>query len=709
MGLLKLLCSLLIGLPYALSARVSLHGLFGDHMVLQQSSLTPVWGWADPGEPVAVSASWDQQRIQTYADSRGRWRVDLATPAAGGPFVLRVEGRDNSLAVSDVLVGEVWLAAGQSNMAWPLSASAGGDSIAALAQDPHLRFFQVPQEVALTARADVRGRWVPVAPASAGSHSAVAYYFAQTLRQRLGVPVGIIQSTWGGTPAEAWTSREALRSDTALRPLLDAFDERLRRYRADPSLPDPLTSGSPAALFHTMIAPLVPYSIEGVIWYQGESNTHDAYLYRRLFPALIQDWRRQWGWRLSFYFVQIAPFRYDVPLSGAAVREAQAMALALPNTGMVSTLDLGDPDDIHPRRKREVGERLARWALYRNYGQDSVAVSGPLYAGTVRRGTRLGAWFTQGSGLYLRGEAGLEVAGSDRRFFPAQPQIEGDTLWLASDSVAAPEALRYAFADTACAALYNAVGLPAPPFRSDDWPLFIARPRIEATFLPDQNSYRVAVSYPLRIPHQLCVSSDGSDPDTTHLYQGATTVPAPAQIRARVYLDGQPDPQVVSDDLLLHAGMRARVLRMTPLDPRYPGKGATTVIDGLQGSEQYDDGRWLGFEGKDWELLLDFGRTIRLHRVQATFLADHPVWIIHPQTVELSASRRGRKYDTWPVLELEQKTAPDYRGISACLWVGRGQRIRYLRIVATGTGALPDWHPAAGRPGWLFVDEVMVE
>ncbi len=648
-GALLLLAAAAAAAPPA-DRQLALPALFGDRMVLQRGVELPVWGTAPSGAAVVVELAG--QRRQTRADADGAWSLRLAPLAAGGPHELVVTA-GRTLRFTDVLVGEVWLASGQSNMEMPL---AGWGRVLdyeleiARADYPEIRLFQVERQTAPRPRADVRSAgWESCSPESVAEFSSTAYFFGRRLHRELGVPIGLIHSSWGGTAAEAWTSAETLRRMAEFRPAVEAVsattDEQLaameraweaalagrrtamaardaglagdpprwaapelddsawatmelpanwedaglaeldgvvwfrravelpaawaasdlvlslgpiddadetffngrrigstsgwselRRYRVPAALvrpgrnliavrvldtlysgglwgepddlrlagpdgpplelagswryrvgldagelaplpPAPHSPHRPSVLYNAMLRPLAPFAIRGVIWYQGESNVERAAQYRRLFPALIRDWRATWRQpELPFYFVQLASFLPREAEPGdsawAELREAQRGALSLPATGMAVAIDIGDADDVHPKNKQEVGNRLARLALRRLYGRE-IADSGPLYRELRHEGDRIRLLFDHAAGgLEAKGGAltGFAVAGADRRFRWADARIDGDAVVVWSAEVPRPVAVRYGWADNPAANLYNAAGLPASPFRTDDWP-----------------------------------------------------------------------------------------------------------------------------------------------------------------------------------------------------------------------------------------------
>jgi sialate O-acetylesterase len=653
---LALTASLLLLILAPAKADVRVPALIGDNMVLQQGRRVRVWGWAEPGERVTVT--FRGEKATATADARGRWEVSTGPHKAGGPFELTVAGR-NTLTFRNVLVGEVWVCSGQSNMEWSLVNAQDGAKESAAADYPFIHLFTVTKKTSATPLEDVEGRWVVTTPKEAAQFSAVGYFFGRELHKRLNVPVGLIHTSWGGTPAEAWTSRAVLAADPTLKPILERYDRQLtdlprlqreyeaaqaewarkymtedagnkgeaegyakpgfdaavwkgmrlpqfwesagldvdgvvwfrrevevpafwagkdltlklgaiddfdttyfngervgstgadtpnawvalREYRvpgslvragrntvavrvydrmggggfgggemslapvgaakadavtldgewsykeeatvpsrridwgSQPQAPGPANPNSPTVLYNAMLAPLTPYAIRGAIWYQGESNAGRAYQYRVLFPAMIRDWRAAWGeGDFPFYFVQLANWKArpqdSIDSEWAELREAQTLTLRTPHTGMAVTIDIGNPEDIHPRNKLDVGLRLARWALADTYGM-RLEKSGPLYDSFKVEGDKVRISFKHAGGLKTRdgaAPAGFYVAGADRRFVPAEARIEKGEVVAWSKDVPAPVAVRYAWADNPTVNVYNSDDLPASPFRTDDWP-----------------------------------------------------------------------------------------------------------------------------------------------------------------------------------------------------------------------------------------------
>jgi sialate O-acetylesterase len=641
--------------PGCAKADVQLPAIIGDNMVLQAGAKVRVWGKANPGERITVR--FNSKTAQASADRQGRWQTFIGPFAAGGPYELTIKGA-NTLTLKNVLVGEVWVCSGQSNMEWPLINAKDGATAVAQANYPQIRLFTVEKNTSPSPLDDVKGHWVVSTPDTVGQFSAVAWFFGRELFQTLKTPVGLIHTSWGGTPAEAWTSYETLAAADELKPIVERYQESLkslpdrqrdyeqaiqkweqqniyadagnkgetlgyanesltltdwkqmnlpqyfetggpdidgavwfrkeievpqnwagkdlvldlppiddydttyfngtkvggigketpnsyekpRRYPVPaalvhggrnviavrvfdaagnggfagagqmslapagttgapislegpwdykvevayepkhpdwgsrPQAPGPTNQNSPSVLYNAMLAPLIPYAIRGVIWYQGESNAGRAYQYRTLFPVMIRDWRRAWNeGDFPFYYVQLANWQPRKPEPSesdwAELREAQSMTLREPHTGMAVIIDIGDTNDIHPRNKADVGHRLALWALAQTYHQ-SIEYSGPLYDSISIEGHNIRIRFKHAAGLKTSDgqmPKSFAVAGADRKFYWADARIDGESIVVSSAKVTSPVAVRYAWADNPEVNLYNGLNLPASPFRTDDW------------------------------------------------------------------------------------------------------------------------------------------------------------------------------------------------------------------------------------------------
>jgi sialate O-acetylesterase len=476
-------------------ADVTLPALLADHMVVQRGLPVHLWGMAAPAEGVSVSFR-GETRTAT-ADELGRWSLYFSPGEAGGPFAMTIKG-NNTITLNDVLVGDVWVASGQSNMEWPLKRAANAEAELAAAKFPKIRIFQVDRKVSEYPLEDVTAKtWVACAPDTAGEGSAVAYFFARDLQRKENVPIGLIDSYWGGSPAEAWTSLRGLSADASLMPVFatrvhavenqattllrfqkenrdfeQATAQALAEGKPAPNRPwHPEFGWSPGGLYNAMIAPLTPFAIRGAIWYQGESNTSPerAPVYARLFQTMIRDWRRGWGeGDFPFLFVQLPNWNSPPDSQWPEVREAQRQTLVLRNTGMAVTIDIGDPANLHPPAKQEVGARLALAARAIAYGE-KIEYSGPLYRQVMREDQALRVWFDHAtSGLIAKDGVlkGFEVAGSDGKFSPAEAKIEGASVVVSSLAVPVPVQVRYGWAASPDCNLYNGDGLPASPFES---------------------------------------------------------------------------------------------------------------------------------------------------------------------------------------------------------------------------------------------------
>jgi len=494
------ICHMPLAAPAA-RASVKLPEIIADHMVLQRDRKVGIWGWADPGERVTVTMGG--RSASCVADGRRNWMVSLGPFRAGGPFELRVAG-SNTLTVHDVLVGDVWVCSGQSNMELGLALASNAACEIPRANHKTIRLYTVRPTLATSRRPDTQGSWAVCSPASAAGFSATGYFFGRELQEKLKVPVGLVACAYSGSPIEAWESRYALKRLKAFRPEMARWDWIDRDYKLEaqiyrlkravwrvhgqiarafgmrpPKPPHPLPElsqlGGPSVLFDGMVAPMLPFVVRGVIWEQGEADVGRAALYRILFPALICDWRSWWHEPdMAFYFVQLHNYESGIGKKGtsalAELREAQAAALALPHTGMAVAIDLGDENWVHFSNKQAVGRRLAAAVLAGEYGL-KVAARGPEFAALSIDGrtARVSMRNAPGGLRTSDGQAprAFQIAGADKRFRPADARIERATVVLSSRQVARPVYVRYAWADNPACNLVNQAGLPAVPFRTD--------------------------------------------------------------------------------------------------------------------------------------------------------------------------------------------------------------------------------------------------
>lgn len=493
--LYSVLCTITLLAAASSRADVKLPAIISDHMVLQANAEVPIWGTGSPGESVDVAFGAAKIKTETGAD--GKWQVKLPRQSAGGPHEMTVTGK-NVLNVKDVLVGEVWLGSGQSNMAMTVNRANDFEKESAAADLPQIRMFTVSSGAADKPQSDCSGEWVVCSPQSVARFSATAYFFGRELHRELKTPVGLINSSVGGTPIESWISPEAQKASSELKPFfasiekeIAAFDAAAAKTKYDRDLADwqkkakqakaagqtpprrpqdPVAllarKGNVGGLFNGKIAPLTSYRIRGALWYQGEANStpQKAPFYQYQLPLLVNDWRSRWGYDFPMAWVQLPNFR-GTGREWPIVRDAMLQTLKVPNTGMAITIDIGDPADIHPKNKQDVGKRLAMWALGTVY-EKPVPTSGPLPGSHERKGNSISVKFSHtDGGLIAKGESllGFEVADSNS-FKPARARIDGDKVIVSNDDIAEPIAVRYAWENNPTASLFNGAGLPASPF-----------------------------------------------------------------------------------------------------------------------------------------------------------------------------------------------------------------------------------------------------
>ena len=455
----------LLVLSLTVFGNVRLPAIIGSHMVLQQKATVTLWGWCDPQEKVKIRSSWDTTTYRTTGSWAAKWSIQIPTPAAGGPYTISIEG-NNSIVLEDVMIGEVWVCSGQSNMEMNVNWGLPYQDEVAKATNTRIHFFQVPKTTSGYPQEDVKAKWVVCNPEDMKNFSAAGYFFGKKLEERLDVPIGLISSNWGGTPAETWTPAELVENDTTLK----SAATKLKVANGWPV--------TPGFAYNAMIYPITNYAIAGTIWYQGESNVGTADSYTRLFTTMIGSWRKAWQKDFPFYFAQIAPFAgYGDNSSSAFLREAQTKTLALQKTGMVLTGDLVDNvNDIHPKMKKEVGERLADLALAETYGQNNMDYKIPMYKDMkIEKGKIRVSFNNAEKGLVSKGPlTTFYIAGEDRNFVPANVKIEGSSVLVWSKNVPQPVAVRYGFQNSQLLNLYNKEGVPVNLFRTDDWPVQVS-------------------------------------------------------------------------------------------------------------------------------------------------------------------------------------------------------------------------------------------
>jgi len=709
-----IICLILMMLSLQLTASLRLPSLLNSNMVLQRNAEARIWGWADPGTKVSVKASWLESEQSAIATGSGYWLVKIPTGNAGGPYTLSIRDKDTLITLKEILLGEVWVCSGQSNMEFTINMFGGWNKtypkeMNDLVQSgfEHIRLFTVAKDTSSQEKPDCSGNWLKADTATVANFSATAWFFGVELSKKLGVPVGLILSAWGGTPAEAWTARNTIEQDP-----------ELEFYLTDPNKTDWWPTQR-SVLFNAMIYPLTKTAIRGVIWYQGESNVRDAATYPKLFAGMVHGWRTAWGvGNFPFYYVQIAPFTYERAVTGALLREAQLRSLVIPNSGMAVTLDIvDDVTDIHPKNKQDVGKRLAALALSNTYEFDKIISNGPVYKTYEKSGRSIRLLFDDSmAGLELRAgknETGFRIAGADRQFVPAKVSIDGNSLLLKSDMVKEPEAVRYAFSNTSAATLFNSSGLPASSFRTDDWPIYNTLVFMKPDFDPVMNrmSYKLFSEDPEANIHY---TLDSSEPDCKSiLYKNEGIIPKTSgRLSARACIQGFASESISSWLIYQHKGIAASADYLHRYAQKYSANGDYGLVDGIKGSLVYNDGAWQGFEREDLSVTLDLGESTLVRKVTMQFLSDTNSWIFLPKYVEISTSVNGTHFENATRLDniADMTYLPDSKGKEiVTLRAPLMKAIRYIRIFARNQAVCPKGHPGEGQNAWLFIDEVILE
>lgn len=446
-------------------ADVRLPAILSDHMVLQQNTTVKLWGWSEVRENITVTTTWDTTTYKATGNGSAKWIAQIKTPAGGGPYKITIKGR-NTIEISDVLIGEVWVLSGQSNMemsaGWPGMQKYDAD--VAAATNKNIRFFHIPKTTALYPQDDLKAKWVVCNPEDMKRFSVAGYFFGQKLNAELNAPVGLINSSWSGSAAEPWTPADTVANNPVLAAIEKETQGRLNT----------------AQMFNAMIYPITNFQIAGTLWYQGESNVRRYATYKELFSTMISSWRKAWGKEFPFYFAQIAPYSgYGKTDTGAYLREQQTKTLSLPNTGMVVTTDLVDNiNDIHPQMKKEVGLRFANLALAETYKKNITGYKSPLYQSMKIEKDKIRISFEGAEkGLMTKGGPPTEfyIAGEDKNFVPATAKIDGNTVIVWNKDIKNPVAVRFGFSNTAMPNLFSKEGLPVNIFRTDDWDVHVER------------------------------------------------------------------------------------------------------------------------------------------------------------------------------------------------------------------------------------------
>jgi sialate O-acetylesterase len=699
-----IICS---GLIKLLDGAVILPSVISDHMVLQQNSMVNLWGHARPAEAVTIITGWNGKSYTAVADKDGKWIVQVSTDAAGGPYSISFTGT-NKIEIRDVMLGEVWVCGGQSNMEFSFYNLGGWKYFMKLKSTfesyglERIRLCTVKKNYAENPLDSCSAGWLAADTTSILNFSATAFCFGLEIYKKLNVPVGLIASSWSGTPAEAWTPGEYLR-----------YTPGLSYYLNHPNNPEAAAT-APSVLFNAMINPIRQYTIKGFIWYQGESNRYDSDLYGDLFKAMIRAWRKYWERpELPFYFVQIAPFNYgDFPDASGYLREAQEKALALENTGMAVTLDIGDINDIHPKNKQETGRRLANLALAQTYKLPLEGNgSGPSYWFSRIDGGRIQVYFRNTECLYGKSEkiTGFSIAGEDGVFKSAMALIMGNSVMVYNKDIANPLYVRYAFGNTDTATVFNKQGLPAGSFRTDSFPVNYRATETNIRFNPVAKIWDVSLSCKDPLATIFYSLNASETAKTRSRYVDTLKISSTCIIRANAFLKDVPSQRPAEVRIVKHEGLACQTKLKYPPSPKYSGN-QYTLTDGILGSTNFRDGCWLGFNAEDMQCILDLGKTEKISEVKINFLVNTPAYIFPPLKVEVYTSENGAQFKKAgefipaPAGVASLTAKPEIMPVAFDHF---DRDVRYIKIIAKNQKSNPSWHSAPGEKCWLFTDEIV--
>lgn len=689
------------------SANIKLPALIGNNMVLQQKEQIIIWGWDDAGEKVNIQTSWDNQNYESTTSQNGVWQQVVNTPQAGGPYEIKIADRNFDITLKNIMIGEVWLCSGQSNMEYQMKDLGVWEAWQTMTGNnpdknthPYLRLFTVQRDTSETERDDCKGIWQIADSTAVDNFSATAYFFGKYLSETLHVPVGLISAAWGGTPAETWIPIDRIKSN----PDLEGFLKSPNKAS--------LWSGYPGKTYNGMIKPVTNYKIKGVIWYQGESNVKDYRLYPLLMENLITTWRTNWkNPEMPFYFVQIAPFTYENPVTGALLREAQQKCLNIPNTGMAVTLDLVDNvTDIHPKNKWDVGKRLSLLALKNTYKQVDLICEGPTLTDFSIQKNQLKLNFSNASsGIILKNQnpTGFLIAGNDHIFYNARTTAENNSIIVSSDYVKEPVAVRYAFDNTTTACLFNKNGLPAGLFRTDTWDIITSK----ASLTPFFDLGHTKVTYQLS---SLARESDiyyamNQTPDkNSRLYTSPLEINESGTLCARVARNGYFAQETQSWLIAKHEALNVLIKYENQYSWQFAASGQQALVDGILGSLNYNDGSWQGFEGEDLNVVIDLGMIKTIENIACNFLQDNTSWIFLPQNVKFEVSVDGKRYREIGFREFANNKNETLIKKEALSFDVKN-KIRFVKIIAKSQKQCPQWHIGNGGKAWLFIDEIIVK
>ncbi len=708
-----ILLALLLIISLSAFATLKLPATLGSNMVLQRNSEVKIWGWGNRGERITVKAGWLPNECTANVGVDGKWQAKLPTGNAGGPYKIVISGKDEVIQLDNIMLGEVWVCSGQSNMEFTINNLGGWNKSYPAERDELLRsdfrdirLFTVLKDTSGKVLDDCKGQWLIPDTSTVAGFSATAWFYGVELYKKLGVPVGLIVSAWGGTPAEAWTPKATIESDLTL-----------QFYRSDPNK-NAWFPANPGTLYNAMIGPLLKTTIRGATWYQGEANVNDAQTYHPLFSAMVRSWRQAWGLGdFPFYYVQIAPFTYDRAVVGALLRDAQLKSLDIPNSGMAVTMDVtGDVSNIHPVDKPSVGKRLALWAFANTYNIP-VDYSGPVYKTLQKEGKTIRLFFDHSeAGLMIRSATkvtGFLVAGPDRHFIPAKADADGNSIIVKADKVKDPIAVRYAYTNTSEATLFNTAGLPASTFRTDEWPVITEMVFMKPFYDGGTKKilYELSSNNPAAVIHY---TTDGTEPVCSSPVYTSNKIQLikAGTIYARACINNNASETVGSWAVKQHKGIAAKVSYADEYSARYSAGGDFGLVDGVEGSLAFNDGAWQGFEGVDLSVTIDLGEPTLIRKIEMHFLADTNNWIFLPKRIEIKTSQNGVNYDAGSRFDnlaaLTGKPGMIGKQI-VTIKAPFMKKARYIKLKAINTGICPPGHPGAGEKAWLFVDEVVVE
>lgn len=688
------------------NADVKLPSILSDNMVLQQNAIIKIWGWAEPHEKITMNAPWLKKEINTITGKDGKWSIRLQTIQAGGPYSLVIKGK-NTITINNILLGEVWLCSGQSNMEFTMKQFGGWKNFPAELKDftendySMVRLCTIGNNFSNSPLDDCNVVWAISDTSSVNNFSETAWFFGRELSKMLKVPVALIASDWSGTPAEAWTPSTVF---TGIK--------ELNYYKNADTSKNYLGEQRSSNLYNAMIHPLRNFIIKGVIWYQGESNIYDADLYDILFPAMVHAWRKAWNiGDFPFYYVQIAPYDYKSACNASAyLREAQSNSLKkISNSAMVVTLDIGDNKDIHPARKQEVGRRLALLALKRTYlRKDLPEYDVPEFDGFAIEGQSIRIRFKNSNwGLKSNNKIlkGFEIAASDLNFTAAQAEISGDEILVFSEKIINPVAVRYAFSDTASACLFSNAGFPISSFRTDHPPLFYREAKIEV--ITDTINKKIFATLSCNDTNTLIrYTLDGSTPDSrSTIYREKILLNTSLTLKTRVFKDDKPSQYIGTHVFEKHKGNFARLQYITTPDEKYKGN-QFTLSNGIHGTTNFLRGEWQGFSGNDLIVQYSFSTAQEFSQINVSFLQSINSWIFAPSYVEVFKEDSDGNF----ILVEHQNSNCDLMEkesfIKTFTFKNDNFSTSKIKIVAKNIGLCPVWHKGANKKAWLFVDEI---